>query len=231
MPREVSYDRRQGRGGGRRFGSPLERLTSEYDISSTHWIGDVHGLHGGLVGANGGTWFTGVDSLSDGISCVNSSPCDNDNGDTAKYSESRSSDTEAPLELLELVVKGLMSRDQEEAMEAAADMEILDSSSQPCSELRLGKWRWTASGAAQNRIAFGGVRGIWDSLLNIVRTGNSEGKAKVCGALSKLGFRNTHNVLNIMRYPRMLDALTKLLDEDKNCKKVVVQAWCALQNC
>jgi hypothetical protein len=68
-------------------------------------------------------------------------------------------------------------------------------------------------------------------LLNIIQTGSDEGKAKACGAMSKLGFRNTYNVLNMMKHPGLLDALIDLLSEDKNNIKVQVQAWRVLQNC
>ena len=138
--------------------------------------------------------------------------------------------------VLQQVVKQLESNNPEHAKSAAAALEYLVSSSDPQREggreglVSLVQWRWSAEGAKANRRALGQYPGLWKNLLGLLMGSCPNTQAQVCGAMSKLGFRNTSNVLEMIKYPEMLMALTQLLDMDKNEIRVVVQAWRVLQN-
>ena len=136
------------------------------------------------------------------------------------------------------VVRQLESADPQQAISAAAVLEYLVSSSDPKRESLLGRegfcshvqWRWSAEGAKVNRRTLGLIPGLWRNLLGLLTKSNAATQAQVCGAMSKLGFRNTKNVLEMIKYPKMLVALTRLLDLDTHPQDVVVQAWRVLQN-
>jgi hypothetical protein len=151
--------------------------------------------------------------------------------DLARASSSLSSSPEdcaAENEFLQKVVKQLESDDPHEAKSAAAALEYLVSSSDP--KKPFVQWTWSAEGAKANRRALGMFPGLWRNLLGLLVNSNPAIQAQVCGAMSKLGFRNTKNVLEMIKYPKMLMALTDLLDMDKHSQTVVVQAWRVLQN-
>eukprot|EP00282_Hemiselmis_andersenii_P038371 CAMPEP_0169432840 /NCGR_PEP_ID=MMETSP1042-20121227/3697_1 /TAXON_ID=464988 /ORGANISM="Hemiselmis andersenii, Strain CCMP1180" /LENGTH=574 /DNA_ID=CAMNT_0009543349 /DNA_START=18 /DNA_END=1739 /DNA_ORIENTATION=+ len=128
------------------------------------------------------------------------------------------------------VVQMLASGNQDDVHRAAAQMEYLVSSSQPKEDVDVWGWEWTAAGAKENRSTFGNQAGLWDNFLSIIETNDSVGQAMVCGAMSKLGFRNAYNVVNMMKHPGLLSALVQLLDEG-NPIKVQKQAWRVLHNC
>jgi len=150
--------------------------------------------------------------------------------------EGVSEDCAAEHAFLQKVVKQLESDDPQEATSAAAALEYLVSSSDPKREggreglLSCVQWSWSAEGAKANRRALGMFPGLWRNLLGLLMNSNPATQAQVCGAMSKLGFRNTKNVLEMIKYPKMLMALTDLLDMDKHPQTVVVQAWRVLQN-
>jgi len=122
--------------------------------------------------------------------------------------------------------------DSPEASAAAAAVEYLVSSSDPKGSApeSLRGWRWTSEGAKVNRTTLGSFPGLWDCILKQLLGSSPEAHAKVCGAMSKLGFRNTNNVLAMIKHNGMLSALTHLLSDDHSAK-VQVQAWRVLQNC
>jgi len=156
------------------------------------------------------------------------------NSSISRNMETISSDkagVQADAELLEKVVSQLQSDDPAAAKAAAADVEYLVSSSDPKGVLSVGTWVWTSEGAKLNRKALGSFSNLWESLLGLLQDGDSETKACVCGAMSKLGFRNTTNVLAMIKFPGMLTALTQLLDVNAHPHNVPIQAWRVLQNC
>jgi hypothetical protein len=137
---------------------------------------------------------------------------------------------------LQKVVKQLESADPQQAFAAAAALEYLVSSSDPNRERRRDgllsdiEWRWSADGAKANRRTLGTIPDLWRNLLGLLTKSGPATQAQVCGAMSKLGFRNSKNVLEMMKYPMMLTALTELLDMDKHPQDVVVQALRVFQN-
>lgn len=135
----------------------------------------------------------------------------------------------APHDMLEAVVEQL---DTQHASAAAAAVEYLVSSSDPKGPApdMLRGWRWTSDGAKGNREALGSFPGLWERVLKLLEGDAAEAHAKVCGAMSKLGFRNSSNVLAMIKHRGMLSALTRLLS-DEHATKVQVQAWRVLQNC
>jgi len=146
-------------------------------------------------------------------------------------------DCAADITFLQQVVKQLESQDPKQATSAAAALEYLVSSSDPKREGRregllssFPQWTWTAEGAKANRRMLGMISNLWRNLLGLLSDSNPATQAQVCGAMSKLGFRNTKNVLEMVKYPKMLIALTDLLDMDKHAHDVVKQAWRVLQN-
>lgn len=137
----------------------------------------------------------------------------------------------ASTDVVEGVLRNLMHGDVSEANQAAMDLEYLVSSSKPKGHLSVGMWEWSQNGATANRLAFGSAQGLYESLLILIENGGADAKAKACGAMSKLGFRNDANVLAIIKHPGMLDKLTELLNHRVNAFGVQVQAWRLLQNC
>lgn len=127
------------------------------------------------------------------------------------------------------VLDNLESVEVESRRRAAADLEILVASSFPKGGLWNGSWHWTAQGADENRSILGGSKGLWASLLKIISSKQDpELVAMVCGAMSKLGFRHTYNVLNMMKYDGMHNGIMSLLGHTD----VSVQrgAWRILHN-
>jgi hypothetical protein len=133
-------------------------------------------------------------------------------------------------DLLNTIVANLSSDNIDDRRDAASDLEILVSSSAPKEEVLLcGEWEWTAEGACENRSVLGGSKDLWPSLVKIITEElDTELVATVLAGMSKLGFRHTYNVINIMRFPGMHEGIVSLLGNEN----VVVRraAWRVLHN-
>ena len=133
-------------------------------------------------------------------------------------------------DLLNTIVANLSSDNIDDRRDAASDLEILVSSSAPKDEVLLcGEWEWTAEGACENRSVLGGSKDLWPSLVKIITQElDTELVATVLAGMSKLGFRHTYNVINIMRFPGMHEGIVSLLGNEN----VVVRraAWRVLHN-
>jgi len=224
-------------------------FTIDYHADTVMKIDEKRGKSGGGGGGGGGSEDSseGVEDESSSSSTVvvdngaidHGAPTSSFTSFDPSASSMRNLETVSPekggvqadSELLEKVVSQLQSDDAAAAKAAAADVEYLVSSSDPKGVLSAGSWVWTSEGAKLNRKALGSFANLWESLLGLIQDGDSETKACVCGAMSKLGFRNTTNVLAMIKFPGMLTALTQLLDVTAHPHNVPIQAWRVLQNC